>query len=113
MGVMESQLNGPSVVYSNVSSGGYKKKKKLRVTGLCEGNSPVTGEFPAQRPWNAENVSTRWLHNILSKIGLDYWSMYVFTGELNKYMSPIMVESPLIPCACVFLLMICYFVVEQ
>ena len=25
------------------------KTSKLRVTGLCEGNSPVTGEFPAQR----------------------------------------------------------------
>ena len=27
-----------------------KKTSRLRVTGLCEGNSPVTGEFPAQRP---------------------------------------------------------------
>ena len=27
-----------------------KKILKLRITGLCEGNSPVTGEFPAQRP---------------------------------------------------------------
>ena len=27
-----------------------KKTSKLRVTGLCEGNSPVTGEFPAHRP---------------------------------------------------------------
>ena len=27
-----------------------KKTPKLRVTGLCEGNSPVTGEFPAERP---------------------------------------------------------------
>ena len=27
-----------------------KKTSKLRVTGLCEGNSPVTGEFPAQWP---------------------------------------------------------------
>ena len=25
-----------------------KETSKLRVTGLCEGNSPVTGEFPAQ-----------------------------------------------------------------
>ena len=25
-----------------------KKTSKLRVTGLCEGNSPVAGEFPAQ-----------------------------------------------------------------
>ena len=28
----------------------WKKTSKLRVIGLCEGNSPVTGEFPAQRP---------------------------------------------------------------
>ena len=34
-----------------------KKTSKLRVTGLCVGNSPVTGEFPAQRASNAENVS--------------------------------------------------------
>ena len=27
-----------------------KKTSKLRVTGLCEGNSPVTGEFPTHRP---------------------------------------------------------------
>ena len=32
-----------------------KKTSKLRVTGLCEGNSPVTGEFPAQRASNAED----------------------------------------------------------
>ena len=25
-----------------------KKISKLRVTGLCAGNSPLTGEFPAQ-----------------------------------------------------------------
>ena len=34
-----------------------KKISKLRVTGLCAGNSPVTGEIPAQRASNAENVS--------------------------------------------------------
>ena len=34
-----------------------KKTPKLRVTGLCEGNSPVNGEFPAQRASNVENVS--------------------------------------------------------
>ena len=31
-----------------------KKTSKLRVTGLCGGNSPVIGEFPAQRASNAE-----------------------------------------------------------
>ena len=39
-----------------------KKSSKLRVTGLCGGNSPVTGEFPAQRASNAENVSIWWRH---------------------------------------------------
>ena len=34
-----------------------KKTSKLRVTGLGEGNSPVTGEFPTERASNAENVS--------------------------------------------------------
>ena len=33
------------------------KASKLRVTGLCAGNSPLTGEFPAQMASNAENVS--------------------------------------------------------
>ena len=33
-----------------------KKTSKLRVTGLCAGNSLVTGEFPAQMASNAENV---------------------------------------------------------
>ena len=40
-----------------------KKTSKLRVTGLCAGNSPVTGEFPAQRANNAENVSIWWRHH--------------------------------------------------
>ena len=39
-----------------------KKTSKLRVTGLCEGNSPVTGEFPAQMASNEENVSIWWRH---------------------------------------------------
>ena len=41
-----------------------KKTAKLRVTGLCEGNSPGTGEFPAQRASNAEYVSIWWRHHV-------------------------------------------------
>ena len=40
-----------------------KKTSNLRVTGLCVGNSPVTGEFPAQMASNAENVSIWWRHH--------------------------------------------------
>ena len=41
-----------------------KKTSKLRVTGLCEGNSPATGEFLAQRASKAENVSIWWRHHM-------------------------------------------------
>ena len=42
-----------------------KKISKLRVTGLCAGNSPGTGEFPAQMASNAENVSIWWRHHAM------------------------------------------------
>ena len=38
------------------------KTSKLWVTSLCVGNSPGTGEFPAQMASNAENVSIWWRH---------------------------------------------------
>ena len=40
-----------------------KKASKLRVTGLCAGNSSGTGEFPAQMASYAENVSIWWRHH--------------------------------------------------
>ena len=40
-----------------------KKTSKLRVTGFCVGNSPGTGEFPAQMASNAENGSIWWRHH--------------------------------------------------
>ena len=40
-----------------------KEKLKLRVIGLCEGNSLLTGEFPSQRVSNAENVYIWWRHH--------------------------------------------------
>ena len=42
-----------------------KKTSKLRVTGLCVGNSPVTDEFPSQIASNAENVSIWWRHHVM------------------------------------------------
>ena len=46
-----------------------KKTSKLRVTGLCAENSPVTGEFPAQMARNAENVSIWWRHHAMTVFG--------------------------------------------
>ena len=47
-----------------------KKTSKLRVTGLCVGNSPGTGEFPAQKASNAENVSIWWRHHVMRATGV-------------------------------------------
>ena len=52
-----------------------KKTSKLRVTGLCEGNSPVTGEFPAQRAINAEHVSIWWRHHENIKSVVCLWNV--------------------------------------
>ena len=42
-----------------------KKTSKLRVTGLCAENWPVTGEFPAKRASYAETVSIWWRHHVI------------------------------------------------
>ena len=41
-----------------------RKTSKLRATGLCVRNSQGTGEFPAQKASNVENVSIWWCHLI-------------------------------------------------
>ena len=66
MTALASQITSLTIVYSTVYSRRRSKKtSKLRVTGLCSGNSPVTGDFPAQRASNAENVSIWWRHHVL------------------------------------------------
>ena len=42
------------------------KTSKLRVTGLCVGNSPVTGVFPSQMASNEENISIWWRNHGLN-----------------------------------------------
>ena len=50
--MMASQIHGVNVVHLIVCSDADQRKHHR----LCEGNSPVTAEFPAQRASNAENV---------------------------------------------------------
>ena len=60
-----------------------KKTSKLRVTGLCAGNSPVSVEFPAQRASNAENVSIWWRHHVQShSLALIHRYMLPRNGEI-------------------------------
>ena len=65
MSAVVSQITGFSFVCSTLLFRHKSKKtSKLRVTGLCEGNPPVTGGFPSERVSNAENVSMWWLNLI-------------------------------------------------
>ena len=57
-----------------------KKTSNHRITGLCVGHSPGTGEFPAQMAHNAENVSIWWRHH-----GLHKPSMWWLWTELYQY----------------------------
>ena len=67
MGAIASQITSLTIVYPTVySDEDQRKHSKLHVTGLCAGNSPVTGEFPAQMASNAENVSIWWRHRDIS-----------------------------------------------
>ena len=65
MGTMAFQITSLNRLFKRSS----KKASKLCVTGLCAGNSPVTGEFPAQMASSAENVSIWRRHhdNLVSK----------------------------------------------
>ena len=78
---MASQITGVTIVYSTVYSRCWSKKtSKLHVTGLCEGNPPVTGEFPAQRASNAENVSIWWRHHVF--VCFEVWGRYLWSGNI-------------------------------
>ena len=62
MSAMASQITSLTIVFSIVYCRS-KKASKLRVTGLCEGNSPVTSDFPLQKASNAENIYIWWRHH--------------------------------------------------
>ena len=65
------------------------KTSKLLVTGLCGGNSPGSGEFPAQRASNAENASIWWRHHVFTvpeSVGCNFHAHHRFWhGELDCY----------------------------
>ena len=56
-----------------------KKTSKLRVTGLCAENSPVTGEFPAQMVSNAkkfDDVSRH--HDVIDESWGHFTSLWAY-----------------------------------
>ena len=56
--------------FNNLFRRSSKKTSQLRVTGLCVGNSPGTGEFPTQMASDVENVSIFFWRNDTSQNSL-------------------------------------------
>ena len=54
----------------------WTKTSKLCVTGLCAGNSPVAGEFPAQMVSNTENVPIWWRHHVMNMFSMMSWQFW-------------------------------------
>ena len=74
----------------------WNEASKLSVTGLFVWNSPVTGEFPAQRASNAENVSILMTSSCYSVLSLSHHLTYnlgviycrCLTSANDKQVSP-------------------------
>ena len=64
-----------------------KNISKFHVTGLCEANSLVTGEFSSQRASNVENVSIWWHHHEMGNMS---GSGDILISYQNKYVCYIM-----------------------
>ena len=84
MGAMASEITSLPIVYFTVYSDADQRTIKLRVTGLCAGNSTVTGEFPAQKASNAENVYI-WWHHHMKRIWLEPIYMVCHHRHAPKY----------------------------
>ena len=63
MGRIASQITCLTIAYSSVYSGAGQRKHQSSVSLAFAGTSPVTGELPAQKDSNAENVSIWWRHH--------------------------------------------------
>ena len=74
-----------------------RKTSKLRVTGLCTGNSPVIGEFPAQMASNAEEVSIWWRHHTCgASISVQQVKCLICSTEIHHKISTSIRETPLL-----------------
>ena len=100
MSQMASRITSLMIVYSSVYSGTYQSDHQSSAslafvgefTGdrwILRGNSPVTGEFSAQRASNAGNVSIWWRHHmeIVSQKSVTRGFDVYFRLLLNKRLS--------------------------
>ena len=71
-----------------------KRTSKLRVTGLCEWNSPVTGEIHSPRASNVQKDSIWWRH-------YDPWRRYDSMVQKEQW-SQFIYAEPIVPSAIIW-----------
>ena len=84
--------------------------KTPRVTGLCEGNSPMTSGLHSQKASNAENVSIWWRHHgwwtgdkPLCEANDDQVHWRIYASLSPKVLRHVMIYiSILLSCSCLF-----------
>ena len=85
MSMKASQITGVSIVYSIICSDvDQRKHQRSALMALCVGNSPVTGEFPAQRTSNAEQASIWWRHHGTMKVWTKWQVCFVITTQYTS-----------------------------
>ena len=116
-----SNHRGPGGLLNHLFRHRSKKTSKLRVTGLCERNSSVTGEFLSQRASNAENVSIWWryhgtyaiadraVYNIVIYLNSIYHEWNVYTKDTLITPSQNFTEAYLVISQCWWLIWLCSF----
>ena len=104
MSVMASQITSLTIYLLNrLSKHRWKKTSKLRVAGLCAGNTPVTVECPLQRASNAKNVSIRWRHHAAG----EKWSIFSHPWMMKLFI-PIFPKLLAVQTPQIFTKLICF-----
>ena len=77
-----------------------KETSKLRVTGLCEGNSPLPREFPAQKTSNAVSVPIWWRHHRNTRANRRWWiwwadPRFAYMADIFNTLNPVRYDNNL------------------
>ena len=95
MGAMKSQITSPTIFLLNRLFGRRSKEtSKLRVTGLCADNLPMTGEFPTQMASNAEHISIWWRQHVSNDTQAPLSSGEHEAFMTWKYFSTLLIHRP-------------------
>ena len=86
-----------------------KPPSKLRITGLCGGNSLVTSEFPAQMASNMENVSIWWHHHVTKKKSKTLGALAIQDNHLKLILNSNLAKSHLFIIYHLIVNLICNF----